>query len=120
MGSISLTQRIPTMAACQTSFFLQQFDESRTRLGLDTLDILYLHRWDPETPLYETFEALHHLQETGKLRYIGVSNFAAWQVMKAQAVAQSIGTRIDILQPMYSLVKRLRRDGPAFIRQALC
>lgn len=85
---------------------LQQFDESRSRLGLDTLDILYLHRWDPETPLHETFEALYHLQDTGKLRYIGVSNFAAWQVMKAQAVAQSLGTRIDILQPMYSLVKR--------------
>ncbi len=85
---------------------LQQFDESRSRLRLDTLDILYLHRWDSETPLRETFEALHHLQETGKLRYIGVSNFAAWQVMKAQAVAQSMGTGIDILQPMYSLVKR--------------
>lgn len=85
---------------------LQQFDESRSRLDLDTLDILYLHRWDPDTPLRETFETLYHLQETGKVRYIGVSNFAAWQVMKAQAVADSIGTHIDIVQPMYSLVKR--------------
>jgi aryl-alcohol dehydrogenase-like predicted oxidoreductase len=85
---------------------LQQFDESRSRLDLDTIDILYLHRWDSETPLDETFEALYHLQDTGKLRYIGVSNFAAWQVMKAQAVARSMGTGIDILQPMYSLVKR--------------
>ena len=52
------------------------------------------------------FETLAALQQAGNIRYIGVSNFAAWQVMKAQAVAQQMGTRIDILQPMYSLVKR--------------
>ena len=84
----------------------QQFDESRARMGLDMVDILYLHRWDPQTPLEHSFETLAQLQSTGKIRYIGVSNFAAWQVMKAQAVAKSFGTRIDILQPMYSLVKR--------------
>lgn len=85
---------------------LQQFDESRTRLGLDMIDILYLHRWDPQTALHETFETLANLQQSGKIRHVGVSNFAAWQVMKAQAVATDLGTRIDILQPMYSLVKR--------------
>ncbi len=85
---------------------LQQFDESRKRLGLDMVDLLYLHRWDPETPLQETFETLCRLQADGHIRYIGVSNFAAWQVMKAQAVADQLGTRIDVLQPMYSLVKR--------------
>ncbi|WP_245910961.1 aldo/keto reductase [Pelagimonas varians] len=85
---------------------IRQFDESRIRLGLDTVDILYLHRWDPETPLQETFETLEALQRSGKIRYIGVSNFAAWQVMKAQAAANIVGTRIDIIQPMYSLVKR--------------
>lgn len=82
------------------------FDESLRRLGLDAVDILYLHRWDAETPLEETFEALADLQSAGRFRYIGVSNFAAWQVMKAQAVAEQFGTRIDILQPMYSLIKR--------------
>ncbi len=85
---------------------LRQFDESRTRLDLDIVDLLYLHRWDPETPLRETFETLSQLQSAGRIRYIGVSNFAAWQVMKAQAVAEQLGTRIDALQPMYSLVKR--------------
>ena len=85
---------------------LKQFDESRLRLDLDTIDILYLHRWDAETPLLETFETLSRLKETGKVRYIGVSNFAAWQVMKAQGVANLVGTRIDIIQPMYSLIKR--------------
>lgn len=85
---------------------LSQFEESRSRLGVTMVDILYLHRWDPDTSLEETFETLCELQQTGKIRYIGVSNFAAWQVMKAQSVASSLGTRIDVLQPMYSLVKR--------------
>ncbi|MEL6519958.1 MAG: aldo/keto reductase [Pseudomonadota bacterium] len=85
---------------------LATFDESRQRLGMDMVDILYLHRWDDGAPLEETFETLAELQHQGKIRYIGVSNFAAWQVMKAQAVANTLGTRIDILQPMYNLVKR--------------
>lgn len=85
---------------------LTTFDESRQRLGMDSVDLLYLHRWDDDTALAETFETLAALQADGKIRYIGVSNFAAWQVMKAQAVAQGLGTKIDILQPMYNLVKR--------------
>lgn len=81
-------------------------EESRARLGLDTIDLYYLHRFDPEVPLEESFEALATLQQKGRIRYIGVSNFAAWQVMKAQAVAQRAGTRIDAIQPMLNLVKR--------------
>ncbi|MFT5799130.1 MAG: aryl-alcohol dehydrogenase-like predicted oxidoreductase [Candidatus Azotimanducaceae bacterium] len=85
---------------------LEHFDVSRDRLQLDMVDMLYLHRFDDETPLEETFEALASLQKDNKIRYIGVSNFAAWQVMKAQAVAEKLGTRIDVIQPMYNLVKR--------------
>ncbi|MBM7066624.1 aldo/keto reductase [Actibacterium sp. 188UL27-1] len=85
---------------------LATFEESRQRMKLDQIDILYLHRWDGAVPLAETFETLAQLQSDGKIRYIGVSNFAAWQVMKAQAVAADLGTRIDILQPMYNLVKK--------------
>lgn len=85
---------------------LSSFDISRQRLNMDMVDILYLHRWDDDTPLEETFETLADLQSSGRIRFIGVSNFAAWQVMKAQAVADRLGARIDILQPMYSLVKR--------------
>ncbi|WP_136441322.1 aldo/keto reductase [Pacificoceanicola onchidii] len=85
---------------------LTQFDESRRRLDLDTVDILYLHRWDPDTALEESFETLCTLQQSGRIRYIGLSNFAAWQVMKAACVAARFGTGIDVLQPMYSLVKR--------------
>ena len=85
---------------------LTHFDISRDRMQLDTIDLLYLHRFDDGTPLEETFDALTNLQKTNKIKYIGVSNFAAWQVMKAQSVAQKLGTRIDVIQPMYNLVKR--------------
>lgn len=85
---------------------IDQFDGSRKRLGRDFVDLLYIHRWDAETPLEETFGTLAELQEQGQIRQIGVSNFAAWQVIKAQFVARSFGTRIDAVQPMYNLVKR--------------
>lgn len=82
------------------------FAASQKRLKLDCIDLLYLHRFDADTPLSETFEALAHLQQAGKIRHIGVSNYAAWQVVKAQGIAAAMGTRIDMIQPMYSLVKR--------------
>lgn len=84
----------------------RQFDESRKRLDMDAVDLLYLHRWDAETPLEETFGALAKMKQAGQFRHIGVSNFAAWQVMKAVRVAATFDLRIDILQPMYNLVKR--------------
>lgn len=83
-----------------------QFADTRRRLGTEAVDILYLHRFDPDTPLEETFSTLASFQSKGHIRYIGASNFAAWQVMKAQNAAHACGTRIDIVQPMYSLVKR--------------
>ena len=82
------------------------FAASQIRLQLDCVDLLYLHRFDDETPLEETFEALARLQQLRKIRHIGVSNYAAWQVVKAQTVAAKMGTRINMIQPMYSLVKR--------------
>ncbi len=85
---------------------LKTFDESRARLGMDVIDLLYMHRFDDATPLEQTFETLAELRQRGAIRYIGVSNYAAWQVMKAGRVAAEFGTRIDVIQPMYNLVKR--------------
>lgn len=85
---------------------LAQFDASRKRLAMDTVDLLYLHRFDPDTPLDETLATFARLQSDGLIRQIGLSNFAAWQVMKAQAIAARLGTRIDAIQPMHNLVKR--------------
>ncbi|AEI94752.1 aldo/keto reductase [Roseobacter litoralis] len=85
---------------------LSSFDVSRQRLNLDMVDVLYLHRFDPDTDLNESFETLAEIKAKGHIRYIGVSNFAAWQVMKAIGVAARFDLTVDILQPMYSLVKR--------------
>ena len=74
---------------------------------MDKVDIYYLHKWDNNTPLEESFETLAELRAAGLFRYIGVSNYSAWQTMKAACVAKNLGIRIDILQPMYNLVKRL-------------
>ena len=84
----------------------EEFGASRKRLGLETVDLLYLHRWDEETSLEETLETLAAYKEDGSVRALGVSNFAAWQVMKAREVACGHGVEIQFLQPMYNLVKR--------------
>lgn len=82
------------------------FEISRQRLKLDMVDVLYMHRFDPDTDLHESMEAMAELKSAGRIRYVGVSNFAAWQVMKAIAIAAKFDLAIDILQPMYNLVKR--------------
>ena len=63
-------------------------EASPRRLGTDYLDLYQLHEWDGQTPLEETFSALEQLVTAGKVRYVGVSNFAAWQLMKAVGIAQ--------------------------------
>ena len=84
-----------------------QLDTSLKRLNQDYTDIFFLHRFDEDTPLEETFEELQRLKEAGKFFHLGVSNFSAWQVMKAQGVALRLGLPlIELLQPMYNLVKR--------------
>ena len=83
-----------------------QVAASRERLGVEVIDLLYLHRWDDDVPLEVTLEALAGYASSGAVRYFGVSNFASWQVMKAQALARSLGFEITALQPMYNLVKR--------------
>ena len=82
-----------------------QLSESLDRIGLP-VDLFYLHRFDPDTSLDETVAALLEVKAEGLAQRVGVSNFAAWQVMKAQAIASRMGGRIDAIQPMYSAVKR--------------
>lgn len=81
-------------------------EESLKRLGTDFVDLYYLHRWDGTVPLEETFTALAEEKAAGRIGAIGVSNFSAWQVMKAEAVARGLGVTIAAIQPMYNLVKR--------------
>jgi aryl-alcohol dehydrogenase-like predicted oxidoreductase len=103
---IYLATKVAYLGGAGRANIIAQFDQCRSNLGLDNVDLLYQHRFDDGTPLEETFSTLAELQDAGKIKHIGVSNYAAWQVMKAQAVAKSLGTNIDVIQPMYSLVKR--------------
>ena len=82
-------------------------EASLRRLGLDHIDLYQVHAWDAATPIEETLGALDDLVRAGKVRYIGVSNFAAWQIMKSVSVSEAKGlARFVSLQPQYSLVER--------------
>jgi len=86
---------------------LLSVEQSLKRLQTDWLDILYLHYWDEETDLEQTLSAVTSLVEQGKVMYLGISNFSAWQTMKALAMAQTSGYAPPMcIQPMYNLVKR--------------
>ncbi|MEQ8710896.1 MAG: aldo/keto reductase [Rhodospirillales bacterium] len=82
-------------------------EDSLKRLGTDRLDVLFMHRWDKETPVEETLRALENLVTQGKVVHLGASNYAAWQIAKGLGIAERKGwSRLDVIQPMYSLVKR--------------
>jgi aryl-alcohol dehydrogenase-like predicted oxidoreductase len=82
-------------------------DASLRRLGTDYVDLYQIHRWDDETPIEETMEALHDVVRAGKVRYIGASTMWAWQFAKAQHVAQENGwTRFVSMQNHYNLLYR--------------
>ncbi|HZF57854.1 MAG TPA: aldo/keto reductase, partial [Rubrobacter sp.] len=85
----------------------QGCEDSLRRLGTDFIDLYQVHCWDAATPLEETLSALTDLVRAGKVRYVGVSNFTAWQIMKSVCVSEANGfERFVCLQPQYSLVER--------------
>ena len=85
----------------------QAIEASLRRLRTDRIDLYYVHFPDPDTPLEETLRALDDLVRQGKALYLGLSNFAAWQVAIALGIsARETLTRVQCLQPMYSLLKR--------------
>ncbi|MFI7224959.1 aldo/keto reductase [Nonomuraea angiospora] len=82
-------------------------DASLQRLGTDYVDLYQIHRWDDETPIEETMEALHDVVRAGKARYIGASSMWAWQFSKAQHVAEKNGwTKFVSMQNHYNLLYR--------------
>ena len=86
---------------------LEAVHSSLKRLQSDYIDLLYIHCFDPITPLEETIRTLEDLIKSGKVRYIGISNFKAWQLMKAQGLTRQLNTNCFIAaQYQYSLVKR--------------
>jgi aryl-alcohol dehydrogenase-like predicted oxidoreductase len=86
---------------------MEQIDASLSRLGTDYVDLYQIHRFDPDTPVEETMEALHDVVKAGKVRYLGASSMWAWQFAKLQHAAQVHGlTRFVSMQNQYSLMQR--------------
>lgn len=86
---------------------LTEIDHSLRRLGTDYVDLYQIHRWDYETPIEETMEALNDVVRAGKARYIGASAMWAWQFQKALYVAEKHGwTRFVSMQDHYNLIYR--------------
>jgi len=86
---------------------LSEIDNSLRRLGTDYVDLYQIHRWDYETPIEETMEALNDVVRAGKARYIGASAMWAWQFQKALHVAETHGwTRFVSMQNHYNLMYR--------------
>lgn len=104
--TVSIATKVGYEGGAGRANLTAQFEESLRRLAVDEVDLLYLHRFDAATPLEETLALFVEWQDAGRIARIGLSNFAAWQVMKAQAILARFGSRVDAIQPMFNLVKR--------------
>lgn len=97
----------PNGAGLSRKAIMSEIDKSLKRLGTDYVDLYQIHRWDSNTPIEETMEALHDVVKAGKARYIGASVMHVWQFLKAQHVAEKNGwTRFVSMQNHYNLIYR--------------
>src|SRR3954449_5700187 len=98
----------PNRAGLSRRWVLQAAEESLKRLGTDTIDIYYLHKEDPSTPLEETVRAMGDLMRAGKIRYFGVSNYRAWRVAEICNICDRLGIDRPVLsQPHYNAMNRM-------------
>ena len=97
----------PDRRGASRRWLVRALDDSLRRLGVDHVDLLQVHRWDPETSDEETLSALTDLQRAGKVRYVGSSTYPAYRVVEAQWAAERRGlTRFVTEQPPYSALQR--------------
>jgi aryl-alcohol dehydrogenase (NADP+) len=97
----------PNQGGLSRVHIMQAVEDSLRRLGTDYIDLYQIHRWDPETPIEETLEALHDVVKSGKVRYIGGSSMYAWQFSQSLYLADLRGwTRFVSMQNHYNLVYR--------------
>ncbi|WP_294307826.1 aldo/keto reductase [uncultured Sphingomonas sp.] len=108
----------PNARGASRGHILSQCKQSLQRLGLDHIDLYQIHGFDPATPIEETLEALDTLVRHGHVRYLGLSNWAAWQVVKAVGIAEARRLApILSLQAYYTLVGRdLEREIVSMLR----
>jgi aryl-alcohol dehydrogenase-like predicted oxidoreductase len=91
----------PNEAGLSRHHLIEACEASLRRLRTDHVDLYQVHQWDGQTPLEETLGALQHLVQSGKVRYVGCSNFAGWQVMKALGIADQLRLPRFISQQVY-------------------
>jgi len=97
----------PNGAGLSRKAIMMEIDASLRRLGTDYVDLYQIHRWDHETPIEETLEALHDVVKAGKARYIGASSMHAWQFGRALGIAEKNGwTRFVSMQNLVNLLYR--------------
>src|SRR5271165_1337306 len=97
----------PNGAGLSRKALFTEIDNSLRRLGMDYVDLYQIHRFDPDTPIEETLEALHDVVKAGKARYIGASSMYAWQFTQALYLADLNGwTRFVSMQNHYNLLYR--------------
>jgi aryl-alcohol dehydrogenase-like predicted oxidoreductase len=108
----------PNARGASRAHILDGVKASLQRLQLDHIDLYQIHGFDPATPMEETLRALDQLVRQGHVRYVGVSNWAAWQIVKALGIAERLGlARIESLQAYYTLAGRdLERELIAMLR----
>jgi aryl-alcohol dehydrogenase-like predicted oxidoreductase len=97
----------PNQSGASRRHMMASVEASLKRLNTDRIDLYFIHKFDPDTPLEETLRAFDDLVTQGKILYPAVSNFAAWQIAKALGISAKEGwARFECIQPMYNLVKR--------------
>lgn len=100
-------RQTPNTGGLSRKALFQSLDDSLQRLGMEYVDLLQIHRWDYNTPIEETLEALSDLVKSGKVRYIGASSMFAWQFMKSLAVSEKNGwSAFASMQNYYNLLYR--------------
>lgn len=97
----------PNDAGVSRFHLMNEIDASLARLGLDHIDLYQIHGWDSQTPIEEALRALDDIVRTGRARYIGVSNWAAWQIVKALGISERLGLeKFSSLQAYYTVAGR--------------
>jgi aryl-alcohol dehydrogenase-like predicted oxidoreductase len=91
----------PNEAGLSRHHLIRSCEASLRRLGVDHIDLFQVHEWDGATPLEETLDALDHLVRSGKVRYIGCSNYAGWHLMKALSISDRRGLQRFVSQQIY-------------------
>src|SRR6266487_1594507 len=98
----------PNDVGLSRKHILSSVDQSLRRLGTEYIDLYQVHCWDNVTPLEETLSTLDSLVQSGKVRYIGASNYTGWQLQRASDLCRANGwERFVCLQPLYNLLDRV-------------